>query len=68
MKVKGVLPDFVTYSEAIFTIIIPNNSPPVFSTNLSNITVALMKSEIYQFPTITDINAGDTTSISVIKD
>ena len=68
MKVKGILPDLVTYSEAIFTIINQNNNPPVFSTNPYNVSVPLKTSASYQFPPITDINAGDTTSITVFKD
>ena len=67
MKVKGTLPDLVTYSQTIFTIIIPNNSPPVFSKNPPDIIVPLKTSVSYQFPSITDID-DDTTSITVFKD
>ena len=40
----------------------------MFSTSLGPITVPLMKSENYPFPSITDPDIGATTSVSDVKD
>jgi hypothetical protein len=66
--VIGTLPDLVTTTSAIFTIKIEANTVPVFSSPLTDITVPLMTSTIYEFPSITDPDIGATTSISVVKD
>jgi hypothetical protein len=66
VKVIGTLPDLVTTTSAIFTIIV--NTVPVFNTSLNNVTVPLMTSQNYTFPSITDPNIGATTSVSVVKD
>ena len=64
----GTLPDLVTTTSAIFTIKIEANTVPVFSSSLTDITVALMTSTKYQFPTIYDPDPGATTFVSVVKD
>jgi hypothetical protein len=66
--VIGTLPDLVTTTSAIFIIIIEANTVPVFSSPLTDKTVALKTSENYPFPTITDPDTGATTSVSVVKD
>jgi hypothetical protein len=66
--VIGTLPDLVTTTSAIFTINIEGNTVPVFSSPLTDKTVALKTSEHYPFPTITDPDTGATTSVSVVKD
>jgi hypothetical protein len=66
--VIGTLPDLVTTTSAIFTIIIEANTVPVFSSPLTDKTVALKTSEHYPFPTITDPDTGANTSVSVVKD
>lgn len=56
IKVTGILPDYVTTTTAIFTIIVTPaiNYPPLFSSNLTNVTVPLKTSQSYVFPSITD--------------
>ena len=66
VKVIGTLPDLVTTTSAIFTIIV--NTAPVFSSALSNVTVPLMKSVNYPFPSIIDPDPGAFTYVSVVKD
>ena len=63
----GTLPDLVTTNSAIFTIKIENTAP-VFSSALSNVTVPLMKSVNYPFPSIKDPDPGAFTYVSVVKD
>jgi hypothetical protein len=66
--VIGKLPDLVTTTSAIFTIKIEANTVPVFSSALTDKTVALKTSENYPFPSITDPDTGATTSVSAVKD
>ena len=56
IKVTGSLPDYVTTKSEIFTITVtpPINYPPLFSSPLTDITVPLMTSASYVFPSITD--------------
>ena len=44
------------------------NTVPVFETNLTDITVPLMSTVNYPFPTIIDLDYGATASVSVVKD
>ena len=67
VKVIGTLPD-LSKTSADFTINILPNTVPVFSSSLTDITVALMTSTKYQFPTIYDPDPGATTFVSVVKD
>jgi hypothetical protein len=67
VKVIGNLPDLVTTTSAIFTIKIENTAP-VFSSALSNVTVPLMKSVNYPFPIIADLDPGAYTYVSVVND
>ena len=62
----GTLPDLVTKTSEIFTIIV--NTVPEFKAPLKNVFASLMISTFYPFPTITDPDTGATTSVSVVKD
>jgi hypothetical protein len=70
IKVIGTLPDLVTTTSAIFTIVIkePVNTVPVFSSSLIDKSAPLMQTTIYNFPSITDPDIGAKTSVSVVKD
>ncbi len=67
----GTLPDLVTTTFAIFTIVITPpavNTPPVFKTILLDVTVPLRTSVSYSFPVISDPDTSDTPVISVVKE
>ena len=67
----GTLPDLVTTTFAIFTIVLTPplaNTPPVFKTILLDATVPLKTSGSYFFPVISDPDTSDTPVISVVKE
>jgi hypothetical protein len=71
IKVIGTLPDLLTQTSSIFTLNIgvAGNNPPTFISTLSDPPPVPLKSFYsFQFPSTTDIDIGDTASVSVVKD
>jgi hypothetical protein len=69
IKIIGALPDLTTTTFDTFTITItaPSNSPPYFATALTDLSVALMGTATYIFPTMKDPDVGDAVSLSSVK-
>ena len=81
IKVIGTLPDLVTTTSEIFTIIVTSayiktitnvkvnkNRVPDFQFPLKNVLVPLMISYTYMFPKIIDLDYGDQTNVNAVED